>query len=149
MGRKMSNMVQEVGNRRYQGSKADVHRTRTLVLSDRRPTAEEVYGNLFERKDSKSGPTSGFATMTMALRIMCYDFKISWLRNPLRKWTIHLIPSKYSCSFWLFSKLRNVLTGKEFADLLNPMQRDVTCEVFLNVIFETASSSGAIASRNA
>jgi hypothetical protein len=43
-------------------------------------------GNLFAGKDSNSGLTSGFSSMTMRLRMIS-----SWLRNPLQKWTIHFI----------------------------------------------------------
>jgi hypothetical protein len=40
----------------------------------------------------------------------------SWLRNPLQKWTthlIHLIP----CNFLLFPKLKSVLKGQTFAGI--------------------------------
>jgi hypothetical protein len=44
-----------------------------------------------QRKTPQYGLTNGVSTMAMPLRMMCQKFASSWLRNPLQKWTIHLV----------------------------------------------------------
>jgi hypothetical protein len=55
--------------------------------------------------------------MAMTLHMMCYEFASYWLRNPLQKWTVHLIHLTAQCKFWLFPKLKKFPERTNFADI--------------------------------
>jgi hypothetical protein len=121
---------------------ADVDRLRTLVHSDRR------YMSFRSNDKVNSGPSNGFCTI-MALGMMRYEFASSCPRNPLQKWTIHLIHLTLSYAnigslhnyriFWRDNDVPTFLTSNETWRY---------CEVLRKTIFETVSGWGTITSRS-
>jgi hypothetical protein len=94
-GEKMYRITQEVGSRKHTGqmqlwtdTNLDALKSKIRCETNSRRTE---YGNMFGGKGRNSGLTSGYSTMTMPLCMMRRDFARSWLRNPLKKWAIHLI----------------------------------------------------------